>query len=135
MTSPVNAQVFASAGSSYPSGATPAANSSANVANATAAATLPAVAGKTNYVTGVTVTGAGATAGLPVTVTLTGVVGGPLNFTYSASVGALLANQPLVVPFTPPLPATGPNVAVTVSCPALGVGATNNTATITGFTQ
>jgi hypothetical protein len=136
MTAPVNAQtMLANQVSAYPVGAVPTSASSANVANATAAATLAAVAGKTTYVTGFSVTGAGATAGLPVTVTLTGVVGGPLNFTYCAAVGALVANTPLVVVFPEPIPAAAVNTAITVSCPALGAGNTNNTATIYGFAQ
>lgn len=134
MTSPMSAQAVGFA-SMYPVGATPTSNSSGNVANATAAATLPAVAGKTNYVTGFVVSGSGATAGLPVTVTLAGVAGGTMSFTYCAAVGALVANQPLIVPFPEPIAATGPGVAVTLSCPALGAGNTNNTATLFGFTQ
>jgi len=119
--------------SAYPAGAVPAHASSGNVANATVAATLAAVVGKTMYVSGFTVSGAGATAGLPVTVTLTGVVGGTASFTYAAAVGALVGNTPLAVVFPKPLPATGPGVAITLSCPALGVGNTNNSAVLYGF--
>src|SRR5260370_37907131 len=57
----------------YPPGATPIAASSGNVANAVATATLASAANVTTYITGFEVTGAGATAGLAVTVTITGV--------------------------------------------------------------
>lgn len=116
-----------------PSAATPVNASSASVANAVAAATMPAVASKKNYITGLYVTGAGSTAGGPVTVTLTGVVGGPLNFTYIAAVGATLPNQSLFVPFPTPLAASAVNTAITASCPALGAGNTNNTVVVTGY--
>jgi len=117
----------------YPRGSTPVAISSGNVAAAIASAALPAVAGKTNYITGFQITGAGATAGLPVSVTVTGILGGTLTYTYAAAVGVLVANAPLNIKFDPPLPASAVNTAITVSCPSLGVGNTNNTANIQGF--
>lgn len=116
-----------------PSGAVSVVGASGNVANAVAAASLPAVAGKTNYLTGFEITGSGATAGLPVSVTVTGLLGGTLTFTYTAAVGALVGNAPLIVPFPKPLAASAVNTAITVSCPALGTGNTNNCAVIHGF--
>lgn len=106
--------------------------SSANVANAPAVATLAAAANITNHIAGFQVTGAGATAGLPVTVTVSGLLGGTQNFTYTAAAGALLPNQPLIVAFDPPFPASAQNVAITVTCPALGAGNTNNTVAVQG---
>jgi|EndMetStandDraft_5_1072996.scaffolds.fasta_scaffold188977_2 hypothetical protein len=106
--------------------------SSGNVANAQAVATIPAVAGKRNYITGFEVSGSGATAGLPVTVTVTG-LDNTLSYTYSAAAGVLVANQPLVVSFPQPLPASAVNTAIVVTCPALGSGNTNNTVTAHGF--
>lgn len=106
---------------------------SGNVANASAIALLPIVTGQTNYVSGFQINGSGATAGLPVNVTLTGVIGGTLTYTYCAVAGVLLPNQPLTVEFNPPLQASGPGVAITVTCPALGVGNTHNSANIQGF--
>lgn len=117
----------------YPVGATPKAASSGNQANATAAASLAAVASKTNYLAGFSVSGAGATAGAAVSVTVTGVLGGPLSFTYVFASGAAVANQPLGQTFDPPLAASGPNTAITVSCPAGGAGNTNNTTTVWGY--
>lgn len=116
-----------------PSGALALAASSGNVANAVAAATLVAVAGKTAYLTGFEVTGAGATAGLPVSVTVTGLLGGTLTFTYAAAAGVLVANQPLIIQFPIPLPASAVNTNIVVSCPALGAGNTNNTVSAHGF--
>lgn len=116
-----------------PSGATNVAASSGNVANATATATLPAVAGKTNYVTGFSITGGGATAALLVNATLTGVVGGPLNYTFGAPVGVAVAALPLVVELETPLPASAVNTAVSISLPALGAGNTNAAVNIHGY--
>lgn len=119
----------------YPDGGVVISASSGNVAAAVAAATLPAVAGKTNFLTGFTVTGAGATAGLPVLVTITGVLGGTQTYVYCAAAGVLVANVPLVIQFPYPLQATGTNVAIVVSCPSLGSGNTNNTTVAYGYVK
>lgn len=108
---------------------------SGNVANAAAAATLTGTASTTVYLAGFEITGAGATAGLPVTVTVTGLLGGTRSYTYTFAVGATLPNQPLIVEFDPPLPASAVNTAIVVSCPASGVGGTNNTTVAHGFYQ
>ena len=118
---------------SYPDGATPVAKSSGNVAAGTAAAALAAVAGKTNYITGFTVSGSGATAALVVTVTIVGILGGTLSYTYTAVAGATLSNQVLDVTFPFPIPASAANTAITVSCPTLGAGNTNNTVNVYGY--
>lgn len=107
--------------------------SSGNVANAVAAATLTAAAGATTFISGFQVTGAGATAGLPVIVTVTGLLGGTQSFIYTAAAGALLPNQPLIVDFNPPHPASAANTAIVVSCPALGAGNTHNCASVQGM--
>lgn len=116
-----------------PSGATNVAASSGNVANATATATLPAVAGKTNYVTGFSITGGGATTATLVTATLTGVVGGPLSYTFGAPAGVTTAALPLVVELETPIPGSAPNTAVSISLPALGAGNTNAAVNIHGY--
>jgi hypothetical protein len=109
-------------------------SNSATGAAAPIAATLPAVPGKTNYITGFEVTGAGATLGSVINVTVTGVVGGPLNFVLPVIAGALLAITPLVIAFARPIPATGPNVAIAVNVPSFGGGNTNAAASVHGFT-
>jgi len=107
--------------------------SSGTVAAGTAAATIAAVSGLTGYLDGFDVNGSGATVGLPVAVTVTGLSGGTLTYAYTAAVGALLPNTPLSIRFPRPIPATGPNVAIVVSCPTLGSGATNNAVNAYGF--
>lgn len=116
-----------------PIGATQTAASSGNVAAAVAAATLAAVAGRLNYITGFAITGSGATAGLPVIVTITGLLGGTQSYIYTAAAGVLVANATLNINFPTPLPASAVNTAIVVSCPSLGAGNTNNTANAWGY--
>ncbi len=116
-----------------PLGATQVNAFSGNVAAAVAAATIPAVAARLNYIAGFTVSGAGATAGLPVIVTVVGLVGGTLSYIYAAVAGVLVANQRLDVLFDPPLPASAVNTAIVVSCPSLGVGNTHNATVAHGY--
>ena len=118
----------------YPSGALPIAGSSGNVANATAAATLTGAVGQFTWMTGFEITGSGATLGLPVTVTITNTIAGTLSFTYTATVGVLLPNTPLIVPFPKPIRSFSQNQNMVVSCPALGGGNTNNTTVVHGYT-
>lgn len=106
---------------------------SGNVANAIGTATLPAVAAKTTYITGFDVTGAGATASLVVVVVVAGLLGGSVTYTYCAVAGAMIANTPLSIRFPVPMPASAVNTAITVTCPALGLGATNNVINAFGF--
>jgi hypothetical protein len=115
------------------SGVTAVADSSGNVANDDAVATLPAASGKTTAISGFALTAAGATAAAVVTATVSGVVGGPLSYTFVAPAGATLQATPLVVTFDPPLPATAENTAIVVTLPDLGAGNTNATASATGI--
>lgn len=117
----------------YPSGAIPIQASSGNVAAAAAVATLDSDAAKTTYIAGFEITGAGATAGLPVVVTVAGLLGGTRSYIYTAAVGVLVANAPLLVSFLPPLPASGADVDIVVTCPSLGLGNTNNVANAYGY--
>lgn len=95
-------------------------------ANSTATATIPAVAAKTNYLTGFEITSSGATAATYDLVTITGLLGGSVYYDYMIPSGVLTAATPLVVQFSPPLPASGTNVAIAVS---LGAGGSGNTQT------
>ena len=117
----------------YPVGTTPVTSSSGNVANAAAIATLPAVAGKTTYITGFEITGAGATAAVVVGVTVVGVISGTMTFTYAAVAGAALLNTPMLVEFPAPIPASSVNTAIVVTVPALGVGNTNSAVVAHGY--
>lgn len=106
---------------------------SGNVANAIATATMPAVATSTNYITGFDVTGSGATVGLVVVVTVAGLLGGSITFTYSFATGATAANTPLSIRFPSPIPASAINTAITVTCAASGAGGTNNVVNAYGY--
>lgn len=116
-----------------PTGAVALIAGSGTIGNNTASATLTGTATTTVYITGFEVTGAGATAGLAVAVTVSGLLGGSRVYTYAFAVGALIANMPLIVPYNPPLPASAINTAITVSCPASGIGGTNNTVVAHGY--
>lgn len=116
-----------------PAGATPVAASSGNVANASAVATLAAVSAKTNYITGFQVTASGATAGLPVVVTVAGILGGTLSYIFTFPAGVLVGAAPLLVTFPDPVPASAVNVAIVVTCPASGSGGTNAAVSAQGY--
>lgn len=112
---------------------TPLIAGSGNIANNTAAATLTGTSTTKVYISGFEVTGSGATAGLPVTVTVAGLLGGTRSYTYTFAVGVLVGNAPLIVTYDPPLPASAVNTAIVVTCPASGSGGTNNTVVAHGF--
>lgn len=123
------------ANNAYPTGATAVNASSGNVAAASAVAALPAVAAKTNWVSGIQLSAGGATAGACVTATLAGLIGGTASYTFCAPTGATIAAQPLSVQFYPPVPASAVNTAITLTMPSLGAGNTNATADIQGFVK
>jgi hypothetical protein len=116
-----------------PAGATILTASSGNVANASAAATFPAVANVTNYVTGFTITGGGATAASLVIATLVGLLGGTASFDVAVPAGATLGLTPLVVTFPQPIPASAANTALVLTLPALGAGNTHAAVVMHGF--
>lgn len=116
-----------------PAGATPVTANSANQANANAVATLPGVAAKTTYITGFQLTASGATAGLAVTATVAGVLGGTMNYTFTFPAGVAVGATPLTVAFPTPIPASAANTAIVVTLPASGAGGTNATAAAQGF--
>lgn len=108
--------------------------SSGNVAAGVATASLAAAVGKVTYICGFTITSTGSTAAAVVSPTVTNLVTGTMTFTYASVAGATLANQPLVVPFTPPcISASAPNTAILVSMPSLGAGSTNATVNAWGY--
>lgn len=112
---------------------TPVTAASGNVANASAVATLPGVAGKTTYLTGFQCTAAGATAALAVNLTVTGTVTGTETFTFVFPAGVAVAAQPLIVPFPTPLSASAQNTAIAVTLPAGGTGNTNAACNAQGY--
>jgi hypothetical protein len=119
--------------SAYPENSTPLGASSGNVANASAVATLTCPADKTAYISQFTVTGSGATAGLPVVVTVTGLLGGTQSFVFTFPAGVLVGAVPLDVDFPIPLPASGIGTNIVVTCPAGGAGNTNAAVSATGY--
>lgn len=116
-----------------PKGATPLISASGNKANAEAAATLAAVAGQELWLQGFDVRGAGATTGLPVIVTVTGLQGdSTIEFIYVFSAGVLVPTQPLFFnPSEPLKAAAGSNIVVTV--PAGGSGNTHTAVVAWGY--
>lgn len=121
--------------SALPAGSagTPVSATSGNVAASAAVATLPAVSAKTTYITGFELTASGSTAGLPVTVTVAGLLSGTLSYTFTFAAGVLVASTPLIVEFPQPLPASAVNTAIVVTLPSGGTGNTNATADAHGF--
>lgn len=117
-----SASAPAAGAASYPTGATPVQASTGIIANSAASASLPAVVGKTNYVTSIQVMGAGATASTLIAATLAGLLGGSIIYPVGVSAVPANANAPIVLNFNPPLPASAANVAITLSTTAYGVG-------------
>lgn len=113
--------------------ATAVAASSGNKAATAGTATLAAAAGKTTYITGFDITGAGATAASVISITITGMLGGTLTYTLAIPAGVTTAVQSLVVQFLYPMPASGANTAIVVNMPSFGAGNTNATANAYGF--
>lgn len=118
---------------SLPDGAAAANASSGVMANASAAASLAAQAGHTNYLTGFEVTAGGATLASLVTVTVTGILGGTQSFVFAVPAGATVGATPLVVHFDTPLAASASNTAITVTLPACGSGNTAACVNVHGY--
>lgn len=127
-----NRLIVASAGGA-PSGATQITGASGSVAAASAVATLAAATGKTTYITGFTVTAGGATAGVNVSLAITGLLGGTLTYVYTAPTGATVPGPVLSVQFAEPLPASAVNTAIVVTLPSLGTGNLAAAVVATGF--
>lgn len=114
-------------------GITKVAATSGNVANAAAAASIPAVAGRLNYITGFSVTSTGSTAAAAVVISVTGLTPSPMTFTYNTVAGATLGNPQFHYEFPQPMPASAVNTAIQVSCAALGAGNTNTVTNVFGY--
>jgi len=117
----------------HPFGATPVVASSGVVANAAAAAAIAAVAGKTSYLSGFQCSALGATALANVTVTVTGAAGGTLSYKFQFPAGVTVLATLLNVVFDPPIAASAPNTAITVTLPAGGAGNTDAITNAEGF--
>lgn len=109
--------------------------SSGVVSNAIATATLPADQ-RQLWVTGLEITGEGATAASCVAATLAGLQSATGNLSYAvcAPAGITTAITPVIIQFAPPRPAKT-NTAVVLTVPALGAGNTGLVANLHGFYQ
>lgn len=95
--------------------------------------TLAGAAGQRVYVTGLVVTGLGATAGGSINAAITGLTqGGTMNIPVAVPTGAGVTAAPVALTFNPPLiGAVGGNVALAV--PSFGAGNTASAASIWGY--
>jgi hypothetical protein len=108
-------------------------SSSGNVANASAVATLTGAADVTTFISGFRCGGGGATAASLVDLTVAGVIGGTMTFTFGAVAGATAIDVPIEVEFKTPIPATAVNTAIVVTLPALGTGNTKASCAAWGY--
>lgn len=91
------------------------------------------LAGKTTYVAGFSITGAGATAASVISVTVQGTLLGNLNYKIAVPAGATVGITPLIVNFNPPIPANAANASIILNVPSFGAGNTDAAAVIWGF--
>lgn len=117
----------------YPANSTVLTGSSGNVAATATTATLTGAAAVTTYITGFTVTGAGATGGSVILITVTGTIGGTLTYTLTIPSGATTAVTPLDIQFNTPVPSSAVNTSIVVNVPSFGAGSTNAAVVATGF--
>lgn len=116
----------------YPAGAVPVAGVSSG-ANTPLSLTLAAVAGKTTYITGLQWSSGGATAAQFGGPTISGILGGTINFVGTIPAGAGATAAPLNMTFNPPIPASAVNTAIVVSAGAGGAGNLAQSLSAQGF--
>lgn len=112
----------------YPTAAVPVTISVTGTTSATVA-TLPAVAGKTTYLSGFSIT-SDATVGLAGTATVAGVISGTMSFIQGVGVAPAVAD--LTKTFIPPIPASAVNTAIVLTSAAAGTSG-NTAVTAWGF--
>jgi hypothetical protein len=134
MTRGVRLDYSGVADSPFPDGATQLVGSSGVVAGAgSAVATLTSATGRTAYLTGFSVSALGATTAIVAAVTITGTLGGTINFGYPVPAGVGVAGPPMSISFAPPLQASGPNTNIVVTVATLGAGNTAVAAMAQGY--
>ena len=116
-----------------PAGATEITGSSGVVSAAAAVATLTSASARLAYLTSVSVAGLGATAAVMATITITGLLGGTINFGYPVPAGVGVAGQPMSMSFVPPLPASAVNTNIVVTVGSFGTGNVGASCMATGF--
>jgi hypothetical protein len=94
--------------------------------------TLNSAAGVTLYLSGILVTGLGATAAAQITVAITGLASA-LTLYYPVPAGATVSGPVLFVPFSSPLPASAANTNIVVTVASFGAGNTAAGASAWGF--
>ena len=107
-----------------------------NGATGVASAIAPAIggaAGTTVWVTGIQITGLGATGGSTIIATLTGVLGGTISIPVVIPAGATTAITPVTMQFPGGLQASAAGQAITLNVPSFGAGNTNAEASLEGF--
>lgn len=115
-----------------PTGATPF-SAQTSTTNAVSSAFIPALAGRTAYLTGLVAGGLGATAAALVLVSVFNIVGGTYAMPFAVPAGVGVAAYPLSVVFIPALVATGPNIPIQVNLAAFGSGNVGQGIGITGY--
>lgn len=106
---------------------------SGNVANATATATLAANANQKWFLTGFMIDVTGATAASIVSATITGLAGGTITIPVVFPAVVTSDGTRRSVAFSPPIPASTVNTALTLTVPAGGSGNTNASAHLFGY--
>lgn len=109
--------------------------SSGSVAASAAVATLAASALKLNSLSGIHVSGGGATGATTVLATITGLVGGTMTVVIPVAAGANVAITPVNIQFNPPIPASAINTPIVLTVPSFGVGNLNAAANAWGTQQ
>ena len=97
--------------------------------------TQPAAAGKTNYCTGIQITGAGATGASNITVTLQSAGVTIATFVIPVPAGNNTPIQPIQLSFDTPIAGLGPNQNMVLNVPSFGAGNLNSAANMQGFAQ
>lgn len=115
-------------GTGYPTNSTPV-TASATGTTAALTATLPGVAGKLTFICGFAMTSAGTTTAAAGTGTVTGTIGGTLNFAFEDPAPAAGQGR-LIVLFNTCIPANAMNTAIVVTQPA---GGTATVAAVTAW--
>lgn len=119
--------------STYPPGAIAVTGAFSGADTASASASLAASPGRTTYVCGVKVSGLGATALTNVIATVATVAGGnTLSYQYSMPAGATVVATPVDIAYTPCIPASAQNAAITVTVPG-GAGNTSTAIAVYGY--
>lgn len=118
----------------YPTGATPVTGSGSGT-TAAVTATLPGVASKTTYICGYSVSQTNPTAATATSITITGTITATMTFGAPtlAAAATTMHPSPIIQNFFPCIPASAQNTSLVVTSPALGAGATLNTAAAWGY--